>query len=112
ELDDPYTLSVDVAAAEHAADGANNEHLNERLCTVRVNTIGLGLKDDEIKKPVAASARAVNMEKYLAMPWAGQYFAGMPVELEAKPAPGYRFSHSSMKGLNIGAHKQVTPSWS
>ena len=68
ELDDPYTLSVDVAAAEHAADGANNEHLNERLCTMRVNTIELGLKDGEIKKPVAASARAINMEKHLTVP--------------------------------------------
>src|SRR5699024_9059894 len=55
---------------------------------------------DCIPEEVAASDRAIMMEDVLAMPWSGQYFTGMPLELEAKPAPGYRFSHWSMKGLD------------
>ncbi len=96
DLNDLYTLSVDVDGAKRKADNGNDE----RMGTVRVNTIELGLKDDEVEKPVAASDRAIMMEDVLAMPWSGQYFTGMPLELEAKPAPGYRFSHWSMKGLD------------
>lgn len=84
----PNTLSVDVVDASVGSDDSD-----KRIGTVRVNTITLGLKDDEIEKPVGASESAVLMEDVLALPWSGQYFKEIPVQLEAFPAPGYRFSH-------------------
>ena len=39
-------------------------------------------------------------------PWSGKYFGGVPVTLEAIPAPGYRFSH--WEGLTGETEKIIT----
>ena len=70
-----------------------------KAAVIKLNTLTLGVSDDELEKPVAASAGATNMEKYLALPWSGEYFAGMPIKLSAEPRPGYRFSHWVGRGV-------------
>lgn len=77
DLGDPYELTVDVNDA--------------RAGTVRVNSLHLGLSDDELARPAGASARATRMEDVLALPWKGRYFSGQPLRLEALAQPGCRF---------------------
>ena len=48
--------------------------------TVRVNA----------SDPAGGTVR-LHRERIRAFPWAGDYFAGTSIELEAEPAPGYRF---------------------
>src|SRR5690625_4995824 len=69
--------------------------------------------EDELEKPVAASARATNMEKYLAFPWKGEYFAGMPIHLNISPREGYQFSHWESQGITADiageSHIELAP---
>jgi len=95
ELGDLYTLSLHLLV--QGEDG-HTEPAN-KAAVIKLNTLTLGVSDDELEKPVAASARATNMEKYLALPWSGEYFAGMPIKLSAEPRPGYRFSHWVGRGV-------------
>lgn len=83
-LEDSYQLTVNVSGR---ATG-----------TVKVNTLHLGLTDDELEKPVAASDRSILMESVLSFPWEGQYFQKLPLRLEAVPRPGYRFHHWQLNG--------------
>ncbi len=46
---------------------------------IRVNTLDLTTELPSLSNPV--------------YPWSGEYFKGIPVEVEAIPAPGYKFSH-------------------
>src|SRR5690625_8019167 len=70
ELGDLYTLSLHLLV--QGEDG-HTEPAN-KAAVIKLNTLTLGVSDDELEKPVAASARATNMEKYLALPWSGEYF--------------------------------------
>ncbi|CAH9017935.1 CotH kinase family protein [Candidatus Nitrosacidococcus sp. I8] len=85
KLDDTYQLKV--AINDQAAG------------TVKVNTLQLGLKDNELTKPVAASSAAILMEQVLAFPWQGRYFKELPLKLEAIPKLGYQFSHWQGEGF-------------
>ncbi len=71
---------------------------DERAGTVKLNTLHLGLADNELTKPVAASASATHMTAALAFPWQGEYFQDLPISLEAVPKPGYQFSHWEVSG--------------
>lgn len=93
-LGDLYVLNVDVS--------------DPVAGTVKVNTLHLGLSDDELEKPPAASARATHMTRVLAFPWQGQYFQAMPLSLEAVAKPGYRFSHWEAEGLQLDARQRVS----
>ncbi|WP_111641726.1 CotH kinase family protein [Marinimicrobium alkaliphilum] len=62
-----YTLTLDSANAAHGH--------------IRVNTL-------EVTDATPGVSDAV-------YPWEGEYFRGVPIRLEAVPAPGYRFSHWS-----------------
>ena len=42
-------------------------------------------------------------------PWSGVYFEGIPVTLEAKPRPGYTFSHWSIDGSGTNSKITITP---
>lgn len=74
--------------------------------TIKVNTITLGISDKELVKPVAASDHAIDMEKYLAFPWRGQYFENLPLRLEAIPRAGYQFSHWQSDAIAKELQKQ------
>ncbi|MDQ2077993.1 CotH kinase family protein [Marinimicrobium sp. ABcell2] len=76
-LSGDYQLTID--------RGQNGGH-------VRVNTI-------EINDSTPGVGDAV-------YPWTGQYFSNVPIELEAMPAPGYRFSH--WEGLPDGTPAKTT----
>src|SRR5699024_8223208 len=58
DLGDPYELTIDVS--------------DSRAGTVRVNSVHLGLSDEELARPAGASARATRMEDVLALPWQGR----------------------------------------
>src|SRR5690625_4793520 len=96
ELGDLYTLSLHLLV--QGEDG-HTEPAN-KAAVIRLNTLTLGVSDDELQKPVAASARATNMEKYLALPWSGEYFAGMPIELSVEPRAGYKFERWEGESLS------------
>jgi len=100
DLGDLYNLAIDV----QVDDGAGNLVSADKAAIIHLNTLTLGVSDDELEKPVAASARATNMENYLALPWSGQYFADMPITLSVTPRPGYRFSHWV---VNSGTNEQL-----
>lgn len=95
-LGNPYAVNVDVN--------------NRAAGTVGLNTLQLGLSDDELPMPPAASGRAVHMTEPLAFPWRGQYFQGMPLTLQARPRPGYRFSHWEVEGLALDAAQRTEAS--
>ena len=42
-------------------------------------------------------------------PWSGVYFEGIPVTLEAKPRPGYTFSHWSIDSNSTSSKITITP---
>ena len=87
-LGDLYQLRIKVQLEE------GGQFLSaDKAAIIQLNTLSLGVTDDELEKPVAASARATNMEKYLALPWSGEYFSGMPIQLSVQPRSGYQFSH-------------------
>ncbi|CAB1275352.1 CotH kinase family protein [Candidatus Nitrosacidococcus tergens] len=85
ELSGTYQLKIDVNDSDFGA--------------LKVNTLHLGLKDNELTKPVAASCPAVLMDKVLAFPWQGKYFKNLSLKLEAIPKSGYVFSHWQGAGL-------------
>ncbi|CAH9017937.1 CotH kinase family protein [Candidatus Nitrosacidococcus sp. I8] len=85
KLDNTYQVKVDV---NDSASGI-----------VTVNTLQLGLKDNELTKPIAATDSAIFMEDVLALPWQGKYFKQLPLKLEAIPKSGYQFSHWQGEGL-------------
>src|SRR5690625_3702482 len=95
-LGDLYTLNINVVLED--ADG--HQTPMDKGAIIRLNTLTLGVSDDELEKPVAASARATNMEKYLALPWSGEYFAGMPIELSVEPRAGYKFERWEGESLS------------
>lgn len=103
DLGDLYTLAIDM----QVADGAGNLVSADKAAIIHLNTLALGVSDDELEKPVAASARATNMEEYLALPWSGQYFADMPITLSVTPRPGYRFSHWEGVDANIASSSSL-----
>ncbi|HLS04733.1 MAG TPA: CotH kinase family protein [Wenzhouxiangella sp.] len=88
DLGAPYELTVDVNDA--------------RAGTVRVNSLHLGLSDDELARPAGASARATRMKNVLALPWQGHYFSGQPLRLEALAQPGCRFVRWRGDAMNDG----------
>ncbi|CAH9017930.1 hypothetical protein NURINAE_00632 [Candidatus Nitrosacidococcus sp. I8] len=68
--------------------------------SIKINTLHLGLKDNELTKPVAASHLPTLMEDVLAFPWQGKYFQDLPLKLEAIPKLGYQFSYWQGEGLS------------
>jgi len=64
ELDGNYQLTLDVASGQGH---------------IRINTLHLTPELPALNNPV--------------YPWTGKYFKGLPIEIEAVPAPGYVFSH-------------------
>ncbi len=86
ELPALYTARIDVSEKEAG--------------TIKLNTLHLGLTDNDLVKPAAASARATNMTDMLAFPWQGEYFQKMPLTLEAVSKPDYKFSHWTIKEHN------------
>lgn len=76
ELNERYQVQVELS---EPASGA-----------LQLNSLTLGAsKSDE--NPVTATE--------LRLPWQGEYFKNLPLELHALPAPNYRFSHWEMEGL-------------
>lgn len=75
ELDEPYTVSVELAQQDSG--------------TVQLNTLTLG---EIVITPTVT-------DRSLSLPWRGQYFGNMPLTLMAQPARGYRFSHWESEGL-------------
>jgi len=51
----------------------------------------------------------INSIRIQHFPWQGQYFRGIPIELEAIPAAGYKFSHWSDASLPRTKTVSVTP---
>jgi len=96
DLGDLYTLDINVVLE----DANGHQTPMDKGAIIRLNTLTLGVSDDELQKPVAASARATNMEKYLALPWSGEYFAGMPIELSVEPRAGYKFERWEGESLS------------
>ena len=94
-LGGPYTVTIDVTST------ANQKTAGIRQGTVVLNTLELGLTDEELPQPIAANEQATQMAQVLALPWQGQYFSGMPITLTAKAAEGYRFSHWSGAGMDL-----------
>src|SRR5690625_2566002 len=88
DLGTPYELTVDVNDARAGA--------------VTVNTLHLGLTDDELARPGGASARSRRMKHVLALPWQGHYFSGQPLRLEALAQPGCRFVRWRGDAMNDG----------
>lgn len=76
ELDERYTVFVSLA--------------EQGSGTVQLNSLILG---EESNKKTPATDMALNL------PWSGQYFQNLPLNLFAKPAPGFRFSHWELDGL-------------
>lgn len=76
---------------------------DEAAGSVRVNTITLGQHGTFGQNPAnrlpPVRANAQFDAQVLAMPWRGQYFKGLPLQLEAVAAPGWRFSHWEGAGL-------------
>src|SRR5690606_31136683 len=76
---------------------------DEAAGSVRVNTITLGQHGTFGQNPAnrlpPVRANAQVDAQALAMPWRGQYFKGLPLQLEAVAAPGWRFSHWEGAGL-------------
>ena len=109
DLGEPYELVVRVMIEDE--DGRTRPI--DKGAVIELNTLTLGVSDDELEKPVAASARATNMEKYLAFPWKGEYFAGMPIRLNISPREGYQFSHWEGQGITADiadeSHIELTP---
>jgi hypothetical protein len=66
ELDGSYKLTLDV--------GSGQGH-------IRINTLNLTVDLPSLDNPI--------------YPWSGEYFQGVPIEVEAVPAAGYVFSHWS-----------------
>lgn len=64
---------------------------------VRVNTLSIGHDPDEDYELTDTS---------LFFPWSGQYFKNLPLTLEARPAPGYVFSHWQGTGLSTQESRQ------
>lgn len=94
DLGDPYELTIEVVTEN--ADGTYTPV--EKGAIIRLNTLTLGVSDEELPTPVAASSRATQMEKYLALPWSGQYFSEMPIQLSVTPREGYEFSRWEVSG--------------
>ncbi len=92
DLDGLYTAKIDVSS--------------KAAGTVKLNTLHLGLTDEELEKPVAASARATHMTDVLAFPWQGEYFQNMPLTLEAVAKDGYEFSHWQAEGIELTPQQQ------
>jgi len=65
ELEGQYKITLDVS--------------DDKMGFIRMNTVNICSDDPGIQKSP--------------YPWEGIYFKGIPVELEAVPAPGYAFSH-------------------
>ncbi|HLS17623.1 MAG TPA: CotH kinase family protein [Paenalcaligenes sp.] len=89
-LGDAYTVTINVLL------DSNTEHELtpvEDAAIIELNTLQLGVTDDELTPPIAASSRATEMTDFLRFPWAGQYFSDMPLELKITARPGYAFSH-------------------
>lgn len=76
ELEDRYTISIDIAKKGSG--------------TVQLNSLILG---EPAKLPASITDTPLNL------PWSGQYFQKMPLSLEAHPATGYKFSHWEAENL-------------
>jgi len=94
-LGDLYTLDIKVLVA----DDQKQTIPNNNAAIIQLNSLSLGANDDELITPAAASNPAAQIEKYLALPWSGQYFAGMPIHLSITPREGYQFSHWEGPGI-------------
>lgn len=77
DLGASHTLSVDAS--------------DRNAGMVRVNTLQLGRTSSDTWEDA--------VDRVLAFPWSGTYFQDLPVQLEALPAAGYRFSHWEAAGL-------------
>jgi len=88
ELAEPYRVTVDVALK----NGAGIE-LAQAPGSIKLNTLTLGVSDSELALPVAASHKPKAITPYLSLPWSGQYFQAMPLEIAAEARPGYRFAY-------------------
>ncbi len=93
-----YTLQVNLLVQDDKGQLVK-PHTN--IARIDLNTLNLGISDTQLPKPVAASAQATNMEKYLALPWSGQYFAGMPINIKIFESPGYELSHWLINGEEV-----------
>ncbi len=65
----------------------------EGFINVELNTDVLGAGSIKINS-IALASGTVGVSEPI-YPWTGRYFAGIPITLEALPAPGYSFSHWS-----------------
>lgn len=92
KLKGSYSVHVDVS--EHKAG------------TVKLNTLHLGIPDEQLARPVAASRPAENMQEVLALPWQGEYFYKLRLRLEAVPQPGYRFVRWQAEGIELTEEQQ------
>jgi len=102
DLSAPYELSLDVVLE----DKKGRTQPAHKAATIQLNTLTLGINDHELTQPAAASAPAIDMEKYLALPWQGEYFAGMPIRLDITPREGYQFSHWEGDGITAEIAQQ------
>ena len=75
ELDERYTVSVELAQQGSGTIQLNSLNLGEAVTTPAVTDIPLSL------------------------PWSGQYFSNLPLTLIARPASGYSFSHWESENL-------------
>lgn len=71
--------------------------------TIRLNTLHLGLREDELPYSLSASSRASEMRDVLALPWQGDYFSRQALAVKAVARPGYRFSHWETAGSELSA---------
>ena len=103
DLGDVYELNINVLL-----ENDTGELLPiDKAAIIELNTLQLGVSDDELRVPAAASSRPTEMEQYVGFPWQGKYFAEVPIELKVIPRAGYKFSH--WEGDGIKQETALTP---